>query len=284
VVPVSAVGRIVLAMAEQRRYPLGVPCWIDLRQRDLDASRDFYGRLFGWEFHDAMPPGSGGSYLIATLDGQDAAALAPGDDTAWTTYIACDDADHTAEVIAAAGGAVIDPPADAGPGGRAATVADPQGAVFRLWQARRRLGAQAVNRPAAWAFSDLHTADAAGALEFYRAVFGWAWDPDLGAGMIRLPGYGDHLAATADPDIYERQRGIAPEGFADVVAAVYEDGAQPSRWEVRFVVDDRDDAAASVERLGGSVLDRTESAYTREAVVADPQGARFVISQVVLPG
>jgi hypothetical protein len=35
-------------------------------------------------------------------------------------------------------------------------------------------------------------------------VFGWAFD-DVGFGtMIRRPGYGDHLAATVDPDIHDR--------------------------------------------------------------------------------
>lgn len=36
---------------------------------------------------------------------------------------------------------------------------------------------------------------------------------------IEVPGYGQHLASTVDPDIYERQAN-APEGFADVIGAV----------------------------------------------------------------
>ena len=36
------------------------------------------------------------------------------------------------------------------------------------------------------------------------------------ATMIQVPGYGDHLAATVDPDIHERQA-TAPPGFADVI-------------------------------------------------------------------
>ncbi|MFJ6652113.1 VOC family protein [Microbacterium sp. NPDC091313] len=271
-------------MNEPRRYPMGVPCWIDLAQPDVEAAQRFYGGLFGWEFTEAMPPGAPGSYLIATLNGQDAAALAPGDGDGWLSYIACDDVDVTATMVEAAGGRVIDSPEDAGPGGRLATVADPQGAVFRLWQARRRLGAQAVNQPGAWAFTDLHTADADAALRFYHELFGWVVDANLAAGMIRLPGYGDHLAATADPEIYERQRGKAPEGFADAVAALAVDGTTPAAWTVRFVTDDLDDAAQTAERLGGRVIDRSDSPYTREATVDDPQGARFVLSQVTLPG
>jgi len=58
-----------------------------------------------------------------------------------------------------------------------------------------------VNAPNAWNFSDLHTAHPDQAIPFYRALFGWQVDADGGAGMIRVPGYGDHLAATIDPDI-----------------------------------------------------------------------------------
>ena len=33
--------------------PLGAPCWIDLMTSDPDASRAFYGELFGWTSEDA---------------------------------------------------------------------------------------------------------------------------------------------------------------------------------------------------------------------------------------
>ena len=82
-----------------------------------------------------------------------------------------------------------------------------EGIAFRLWQARGRHGAQIANALGAWNFSDLHTTDASAAADFYGSVFGWVFD-DLGfATMIRQPGYGDHLAATSDPGIHERQSG-----------------------------------------------------------------------------
>lgn len=268
-------------MTNDRIYPEGVPCWVDLAQPDTTAARAFYGGLFGWEFTEAMPPGAPGSYLIATLDGKDAAALTPGDGTdGWMSYIACGDADATAASVEEAGGSILSAPEDAGPGGRSATCADPQGAVFRLWQARRRLGAQIVNVPGAWNFSDLHTPEPTAALRFYGEVFGWAVDETLGAGMIRVPGYGDHLAATVDPGIHERQE-FAPEGFADVVAGLTR--ADDARWWIRFTVDDRDDAAARAESLGGVIRSSAQTDWTREAVIEDPQGARFIVSQLVVP-
>ena len=266
-----------------RTYPAGVPCWIDLTQPDLGEAMRFYGGLFGWAFSNAMPPDAPGAYMIATLDGKDAAAIARGvSRDGWQSYIACDDADATAAAVSAAGGTIVDEPEDAGPGGRAATCDDPQGARFRLWQARRRLGAQIVNAPGAWNFSDLHTPDPEAAMRFYGDVFGWQVSDDLGYGMIRLPGYGDFLASTADPDIHKRQQS-APPGFADVICGVTASPAQ-ARWWIRFTVASRDASAQSAAELGGSIVSRSETEWTREAVIEDPQGAHFIVSELVMPG
>ena len=265
----------------QRRYPHGVPSWVDTEQADPGAAAHFYRELFGWQLHDAVPEGAPGPYLIATLDGRDAAAIAPGAGAArWNTYIACDDADGTAAAVRDAGGTVIAGPDEAGPGGRTATCADPQGAVFRLWQARRRPGAQVANSPGAWNFSHLRTSDPSG-LTFYSTVFGWQHDPALGAGMIRVPGYGDHLAATTDPDIHERQA-FAPAGFADVVAGLVVTDDRPG-WEVVFTVADRDDSVATAERLGATTLSSADTEWTREALIRDPQGAELTLSQFSPP-
>jgi predicted enzyme related to lactoylglutathione lyase len=267
-----------------RTYPHGVTSWIDSEQADLAAASAFYSGLFGWTLTDAMPPGAPGSYLIATLEGQDVAALAPAVDdraAAWNTYIAVDDADATAAALQPLGGVVAVPPADAGPGGRLAMCVDPWGAEFRLWQARRRLGAQLVNAPGTWNFSNLHTPDRDRALAFYGALFGWVGVDLPGAGtMVQVPGYGEHLAATVDPGIFERQAG-APPGFADVVAGLVVD--DDPHWAVTFSVADRDDSAATAERLGATVLNSAESMWTRTAVVRDPQGAEFTISQFTPP-
>jgi predicted enzyme related to lactoylglutathione lyase len=267
---------------DKRTYPHGVPCWVDTEQRDLEQATGFYAAVFGWSFTDAVPADAPGSYLIATLDGHDVAALAPGDgDPRWTTYIACADADATAEAVTAAGGSVIAAPQDAGPGGRAATCADPEGSEFRLWQARRRLGAQVVNAPDTWNFSNLHTADPERTLAFYADIFGWKRDADTAGGMLRLPGYGDHLAATVDPRIHERQA-AAPPGFADVVAGWATTDEEPG-WRVRFSVADRDASLAKAQRHGAVVLSSAETPWTREAVISDPQGARMTLSQFTPP-
>lgn len=254
-------------MAERRTYPEGVTSWIDVEAPDVEAARRFYGELFGWTISEATPPGSPFRYFIAQLDGQDAAGIGgpaePGGEVGapeWNTYIAV--TDIAAARITSAGGRVVSEPAAAGEGGSAATCVDPAGASFRLWQANRRLGAQIANVPGSWNFSNLHVPDAAG-----------------------RPGYGDHLAATVDPGIHERQSGVhAPPGFADAIGGVAApDAGDAPHWHVAFTVDDRDETAATAQRLGGTVLSSVDTDWTSDAKIRDPQGGVFTASQFTPP-
>jgi predicted enzyme related to lactoylglutathione lyase len=274
-------------MDEPRTYPHGVPCWVDTEQPDTDAARAFYGGLFGWEFEDVAPAAS---YAIARLDGRDVAAIGSAADAApaWNTYVAVDDADSTAARVTRLGGAVLAGPQDAGPGGRFAICADGQGAEFRLWQPRRRLGAQLVNVPGSWNFSGLSTPDPAAARAFYDALFGWEADEVVDfAATWRRPGYGDHLAATVDPEIRTRQAQVqAPPEFADVIAWLKPaDSTESARWQVTFAVADRDDSVARAERLGGKVVgDPVQDGWTRTAAIRDPQGAELTLSEFAPAG
>jgi uncharacterized protein len=275
-------------MNEPRTYPEGVTCWVDIAAVDVDEAARFYGVLFGWTFLEAVSS-SEVRYLIAQLDGQEAAGIgqpSAANDlatrlAAWNTYIAVQEIDQAAARIVAAGGRITEPPSDVGEAGRTASCLDPEGIPFRLWQAWGRLGAQVANTPGAWNFSDLHTADPSASVAFYTRVFGWSFD-DLGfATMIRQPGYGDHLAATSDPGIHQRQSGDSvPPGFADAFGwlVTAPDAAGP-HWHVTFTVADRDDSAAAAEQLGGTVLSTTDSDWTRDAQIRDPQGAVFTLSQ-----
>src|SRR5215218_5506860 len=251
----------------QRTYPPGVTAWIDAEVPDVAAAREFYAELFGWAFDEEQ---------VARVDGGEVAGLRPSEGTArWTTSVAVTDAEAAAEALRRLGGQVLEEPGDEGPRGRTAVCADPQGALFRLWQPGARPGAQVANVPGAWNFSDLHTPDRAGAEAFYGQLFGWRvvdMAQDAGA-MIQVPGYGDHLAATVDPGIHERQA-AAPPGFADVIGGlVATPPGEPARWHVVFTVAVRDESTATAERLGATVPSRAEDVWTRTALVRDPQGA-----------
>ena len=278
-------------MTQTRTYPAGVPCWVDTAQPDIEAARTFYGELFGWTFEAVQRADAPGAYVIATLDGEDVAAIASSDGppATWNTYVAVADARSVAARVWDAGGRVVTEPFEVGPAGWMAVCEDPGGAVFRLWQSGARPGAQAVNVPGSWNFSDLRTADTERAERFYAHVFGWEpaaiMGPD-GPVLLRMPGYGDHLAATVDPGIHARQQAVnAPDGFADAIGWVGPLGDQPSaRWHTSFAVADRDASAARAAELGADVLKREDAAWTRTATIRDPQGAVFTLSQFTPPG
>ncbi len=277
-------------MAERDGYIPGVPCWIDSSQPDPEASLAFYRGLFGWDFENVMPEGSG-AYFIGRIRGGDVAALGSIPDggppiAVWNTYIWVASADDTASKARDAGGAVLAEPFDVMDAGRMAVLADPEGAVFSVWQAKGNKGAKVVNEHGSLNFNGLATRDLEAAKAFYGAVFGWTvLDLPSGA-MWTLPGYGDHLEETT-PGLREQMAQMgAPDGFIDVVAALNpiasDDTGTPPHWNVTFAVDDADKAAAQVAELGGVVVAGPfDAPWTRMAVIQDPQGATFIASQFV---
>ena len=84
-------------------WPAGTPCWVDLGAPDVPASTAFYGAVLGWSFFDSGE--EFGHYNICQVNGHAAAAIGPKQDpsqpTAWTVYLASDDADATAAATAA---------------------------------------------------------------------------------------------------------------------------------------------------------------------------------------
>jgi uncharacterized protein len=277
-------------MAERDGYIPGVPCWIDTSQRDPDAAASFYGGLFGWEFEDAMPPGSEARYLIARLRGRQVAAIssAMGDAAAppvWSTYVWVESADETAAKVREAGGTALMGPLDVFDAGRMAVFADREGAVFSVWQARSHRGAQIVNEPGALNFNGLETRDLVGAAAFYNAVFGWRTF-ELPAGKAwTLPGYGDYLEELT-PGLRARTAEFGAPGFEDVVATINpipgDQTDTPARWSVTFSTDDADAAAERASDLGGEVVvPPFDAPFVRMAVLRDPGGASFTASQFV---
>ena len=279
-------------MLERDGYLPGVPCWVDTSQPDPKAAVAFYSGLFGWDFEDAMPPGSAGNYFIARLRGGEVAAIgsqAEGGPSvaAWNTYVWVESADEAASKVLDAGGRVVTDSFGVTEAGRMAVVTDPAGAAFRVWQANKHRGARIVNEPGSLNFNGLNTRDVDGAKSFYGAVFGW--EPLAiggGAEMWRLPGYGDFLEQH-DPGLRERMADSgAPAGFEDVVATlnpIADDQPDvPAHWSVTFAVDDADATAKRAAALGGRVLVAPfDAPWVRMTVITDPQGATFIASKFV---
>jgi predicted enzyme related to lactoylglutathione lyase len=186
------------------------------------------------------------------------------------TYIAVDSADRAVTRAREEGGTVVVPAFDAPPAGRMAVLRDPAGAAFCVWEANLRRGAQLVNEPSAWAMSALNTGDPDDAQHFYRATFGWETEPfGPDVTLFRLPRYVGGEPGQPVP--------------RDVVAVMTAARTDPG-WSVDIWVDDADAVAAKTIELGGTVeVAPREMAAFRNAVIADPQGARMSVSQLMVP-
>ncbi|MGZ3099768.1 VOC family protein [Streptomyces sp. H72] len=240
----------------------GVPCWVDAQLSDVEAGRRFYGELFGWTFGaaggagDAGEAGEAGEGLVwARLDGEPVAALVRKTDgrmpTVWSVYFHTPDAGALAGRIRAAGGQIVVPPHPLGALGTTALAADPEGAVFALWQPDGHPGFGRRRVPGAFAWAELYTRDTEAANTFYGDLFHDAlFGPD------------------AAPDF-----GRAP--VTDVFAA-----EMPPHFLVHFLVEDAEAALGTVTRLGGRVrVPPFETSYGGVAVVSDDQGASFALLQ-----
>jgi predicted enzyme related to lactoylglutathione lyase len=251
-------------MTEATRHTPGTPCWVSLMVHGLDATKDFYEALFGWEFSPG--PDQLGPYVRALIDGKEVAAIGrlPVDrqlPVAWTPYMATADADATAEAIRSACGTVGVGPLDAADAGRMVIGSDPEGAVFGVWQPAAHHGTAVYGTHGTPVWNELLTREAASVVKFYQAVFG----------------YEVEAVAPADAD----RLTLCVEGHP--VAAIHGVGSALPRdrgphWMTYFEIEDTDEATRHVVELGGQVLQPpTEGTRGWLATVADPEGAVFTI-------
>jgi uncharacterized protein len=252
---------------EKSSYKAGVPSWVDLATPDVTAAAEFYGSLFGWEVPET--PAEFGGYRMATLRGRNVAGIGPqmqpGMPTAWSTYVATDDADATAKAVADAGGQTFMAPMDVMEAGRMAVFADSTGAAFGVWQAGMHTGAGIVNEPVSLSWNELATREPDKATAFYRDVFGW--QP-----QVHQMGPSSYTEWLLDGE--SSIAGMMPmdENFPAEV---------PAHWRVYFSVADADATVAKATELGGAVhVPPMDIPQGRIATLGDPQGAMFSVIQL----
>jgi len=166
-------------MAKRDSYAPGTPSWTDLSTSDQAAAKSFYGDLFGWSFND-LPVGDGVVYSMATLKGDNVAAISPqqpeqvtaGVPPHWQMYVTVADVDASSALVEGAGGTVHVPPFDVMDAGRMAVIKDPAGAFLMLWTPTNNIGAGRVNEPGAFTWSELVATPNDRTASFYETVLG----------------------------------------------------------------------------------------------------------------
>jgi uncharacterized protein len=117
----------------------GTLCWADLSTPDPKRAGKFYSDLFGWQLmseeedpeHDYLHIKSGEHFIGGIPPAKFHNPKAPAH---WLAYILTSNCDATADRAKQLGGQLYLPPTTVENVGRMAVVADPQGAVFALFQ------------------------------------------------------------------------------------------------------------------------------------------------------
>ena len=248
----------------------GAPCWVSLTTRDLRAAQEFYGAVLGWGFRAAR---FGDRFSVALSDGQPVAGIGAVASefqiaVAWTPYFAVTDADEAAGRVRERSGTVAVGPIALALG-RAALVADLDGATFGIWQGVL---------PSSWpAWRDqqpaqlrLHSLDVFEAAIFYGGVLEWAADRPGACEVVY-----EH------DEVVLRSAGLQAATIAPGGRRGAPDPFERPHWDVRFNVDDMDAALRAVRDNGGSVVARTpfspDSGEGPAATVRDPDGGLFTI-------
>jgi uncharacterized protein len=116
----------------------GALTWNELATNDVDTAKRFYADLFGWTYEDLDMNGAGQYSVIHNGDRSNGGIrpLAPPEQAAppfWLPYFAATSSDESAAQAEKVGGRVLMPTTRL-PNGAFAVFADPQGAVFAVFE------------------------------------------------------------------------------------------------------------------------------------------------------
>jgi predicted enzyme related to lactoylglutathione lyase len=233
-------------------------CTAVLRTRDPERAVAFYAALVGWTAqHVSGTPG----HRLLQFGGKTVASLqevADGTDL-WVPYVSVESVER-ATADALSHGAMFVDRTDVPGLARMATLRDPEGATFGLWQPAPHQGAQLTDEVGSLWWIEVLTHHAPAAREFYGSLFGWtsidkSFEP-----------FATYTVFT---------RGAVQEGG---MLKIGHDWDVSPRWNAIFEVSDCDATLAHAKALGGStVFVHTVPKHGRIGSLNDPGGAVFVI-------
>ena len=248
-------------------YPHGLFTWADLATADPQASKAFYGAVFGWEGDDQFFEDGSFMYsllrkddkLVAGLGAQPQDMQEAGVPPSWNSYINVDDVDDVVAKVEKAGGTVMSK-MDVLDSGRMAFVQDPTGAFVGLWQPGTHRGADVFAESGAMSWNELNTCDSAAAREFFGQILPWEFELFPGDNEY----YVIHLGDQQNGGILTMNEEWPPE--------------MHPHWMVYFNVDNVDETVAKIEEAGGSLaFPAFVTPVGKIGVIHDPHGAVFSI-------
>jgi uncharacterized protein len=219
--------------------------WYEFHTSDAAKAAAFYRGVLGWGAQDAGMPD--GRYTLVTVGGipiggilqKPASSFAGGAKPGWMGYIGVNDVDEFSKRVQQAGGSVHRAAEDIPDVGRFAVVADPQGALFVLFQppdGRQQPERPKAGSPGSAAWHDLAAIDWQTDFAFYAELFGWSKADALDMGPN---GVYQVFAAGSGP-------------IGGMMNRM--DPSQSPGWLFYFNVDEMDAAIARANQHGGKVV------------------------------
>ncbi len=258
--------------------------WHEYFARDLRASADFYGHVFGWV---TKPFGQKGRYL--TLHGpqgpfggimqlpRDASEL-----PWWMGSIGIDDVDETAALAARLGGQIYQEPTTLPHVGRYAVVGSTHAGRLGLFRPslEMELGDAGDHPMVSW--SELITHDRAEASTFYTALVGWevrneAWKGAWNSAWNNVS-HTERGDPCSDPWVF----GTAGQKMGTVgsLATALAPREAPAQWAYYGATENLDAAVERALRNNARVIGMTrEVPWGRDVQLVDPDGALFGIHE-----
>lgn len=269
-------GTIAVTLPPVTESPTGLHndgrvVWHDLLTTTPEASRKFYGELFGWTFErPAMHVGIGGDddYMLIRHNGEliggvvNANALRTDVDISqWVTMLSVGDMDAAIAAAIAGGATVLTEPTDVGQRGTLAVIEGPAGELFAMVQTRDGDPPEMEPGINGFLWDELWTDDVSASTRFYKSVFGYERS--------------DHAVAESGRQYHVMRKNDRPR--VGLLAHPVE-GKRPV-WVNYIRVEDPAAITARVEELGGTVvLDAQRRDIGGEvALILGPSGAGIAL-------
>jgi uncharacterized protein len=241
--------------------------WGELFADNVDTEKDFYKKVFGWQFESV---GTGtNTYTLIRANERPIAGIVhyakPADAARaarWLALMSVPDAARAADQAAASGGKVLAPTRLFPGRGEVAVLADPEGALFGVIHTASGDPPDAFPSYNSWLWLELWAKDASRMADFYRPIGAYT--------ISRQEGSGDRTELHLMADGYPRA-GVLEIERKDV----------PSTWLPYVRVKDLQLTVSAIERAGGRIIvaPNPEIRNGKVAVFLDPLGAAMAVAE-----
>ena len=246
-------------------YHPGKFVWHDLFTNDVSSAKEFYGKLFKWEFEDDGKPNS--IFTLIKFNGKQIGGIVDINQLEqevkqprWLSYVSVSDVAATVKEIESKGGFIFADTRELPNRGTIAIFSDPQGAPLALLKSSTGDPIDLEPSNGEWLWNELWTTDTKAAVKFYSNLIGYEYDQ-----------------VESDTDVDYTVLRKEDKLRAGVFKMPLEE--RPD-WLPYIAVSDPEATIKLAEQLGATILMNTETITgDKSAIIIDPTGAVFSIQK-----